>query len=189
MKTESRVLLFNILGFYCSWFHWDKIWSFCVELLHCLRSRKLQIKVQSAGNAAEAELVCLLHLRLHTRGNCLCLSKMSPNLNHTFPYSLSDFNNGFSEWERDFKDRSLWFMYNFPVFLPRTSITRSDTHVMFLLVEQMYMQVGINSFLTALLASFIYYCKIMLEKSSWENETCFYSNVIYLLIILGNNHF
>lgn len=57
-------------------------------------------------------------------------------------------------------------MYNFPVFLPRTSITRSDTHVMFLLVEQMYMQVGINSFLTALLASFIYYCKIMLEKSS-----------------------
>lgn len=56
-------------------------------------------------------------------------------------------------------------MYDFPV-LPRASLTRSDAHVMFLLVEQMYLQVGINSLLTADLASFIYYCKIMLEKSS-----------------------
>lgn len=46
-------------------------------------------------------------------------------------------------------------MYDFPV-LPRASLTRSDAHVMFLLVEQMYLQVGINSLLTADLASFIY---------------------------------
>lgn len=57
-------------------------------------------------------------------------------------------------------------MYEFPVFLPRTRLTRSEAYVVSLLVGEMYLQVGINSLLTADLASSICYCKVMLEKTS-----------------------
>lgn len=62
-----------------------------------------------------------------------------------FPYWVFDFNSDLSEWE-SFQRQKLMIYVQFPLFLPRTSITRLDTHVMSLLVQQMYMQVGINSF-------------------------------------------
>lgn len=57
-------------------------------------------------------------------------------------------------------------MYEFPVFLPRTKLPRSEAYVVFSLVGKMYLQVGINSLLTADLASSISYYKVMLEKTS-----------------------
>lgn len=53
-----------------------------------------------------------------------------------------------------------------PLCMPRTRLTRSEANVTFLLVEEMYLQVGINSLLTADLASFICYCKVMLENET-----------------------
>lgn len=94
-----------------------------------------------------------------------------------FPYSLSDFNNGLSEE----KEAETYDLCTISLCFFLGQVLQGQTLMWcLLLVEQMYIQVGINSFLTADLASFIYCCKMMLEKSSRENETGFYWNIIYL---------